>query len=57
MGRMSAELTRIRRQDSQASLENISDIIPNIKAMLENEKTRDLGVDANSKIIKFIKDV
>ena len=33
---------------------NLSDIIPNIKAMLENEKTRDLGVDANSKIIKLI---
>ena len=33
---------------------NISDIIPNIKNMLSNEKTRNLEIDENSKIIKLI---
>ena len=33
---------------------NISDIKPNIKNMIENENTRDLEVNANSKIIKLI---
>ena len=44
----------LKRVSNYFSLfKNISDIIPNIKAMLENEKTRDLGADANSKIIKL----